>query len=91
MHALDWLNERGRILRGAIQPIASVHFYRSRFRSRFRSRYRGLCDRAFIIARLVEHRHVNPEVVGSNPTLQTFLCSRFCSVTLFVHFTHLHL
>ena len=32
MHALDWLNERGRIiLRGSIQPIASVHFYRSRF------------------------------------------------------------
>ena len=42
MHTLDWLNERGRILRGAIQPIASVHFYRSLFRSR----YRGLCDRA---------------------------------------------
>ena len=45
MHALDWLNERGRILRGAVQPIASVHFYRSRFRSR----YRGLCDRAFTV------------------------------------------
>ena len=45
MHALDWLNERGRILRGSIQPIASVHFYRSRFRSR----YRGLCDRAFTV------------------------------------------
>ena len=43
MHALDWLNERGRILRGAFQPIEGVHFYRSRFRSR----YRGLCDRAF--------------------------------------------
>ena len=43
MHALDWLNERGRILRGAIQPIEGVHFYRSRFRSR----YRGLCDWAF--------------------------------------------
>ena len=40
MHALDWLNELGRVLRGAIQPIAGVHFYRSRFR------YRGLCDRA---------------------------------------------
>ena len=27
MHALDWLNERGRILRGAVQPIASVDFF----------------------------------------------------------------
>ena len=43
MHALYWLNEGGRILRGAIQPIVRVHFYRSRFLSR----YRGLCDRAF--------------------------------------------
>ena len=43
MHALDWLNKRVRILRGAIQPIEGVHFYRSRFRSRFRSRYRDLC------------------------------------------------
>ena len=42
MHALDWLNKRGRILHGAIEPIEGVHFYRSRFRSR----YRGLCDRA---------------------------------------------
>ena len=44
MLSLDWLKERGRILRGAIQPIEGVHFYRSRFRSR----YRGLCDRVFI-------------------------------------------
>ena len=42
MHALDWLNERGRILCGAFQPIEGVHFYRSRYCSR----YRGLCDRA---------------------------------------------
>ena len=41
MHALDWLNERGRILRGAFQPIEGVHFYRSR--------YRGLCDRALMM------------------------------------------
>ena len=45
MHALDWLNERGRILSGAFQPIEGVHFYRSRYRSR----YRGLCDRAFTL------------------------------------------
>ena len=38
MHALDWLDERGRILCGSFQPIEGVHFYRSR------SRYRGLCD-----------------------------------------------
>ena len=31
MLSLDWLKERGRILRGAIQPIVGVHFYRSRF------------------------------------------------------------
>ena len=43
MHALDWLNEHGRILRGAFQPIEGVYFYCSRYRSR----YRGLCDRAF--------------------------------------------
>ena len=45
MHTLGWLNERGRILRGAFQPIERVHFYRYRFR--YRSRYRGLCDQAF--------------------------------------------
>ena len=45
MHALDWLNERGRILRGAFQPIEGVHFYCSRYRSR----YRDLCDRAFML------------------------------------------
>ena len=45
MHALDWLNKRGCILRGAIQLSEGVHFHRSRFRSRFRSRYRGLCGR----------------------------------------------
>ena len=44
MHALDWLNERVRILRGTHQPIERVHFYRSQFRSR----YRGMCDRAFM-------------------------------------------
>ena len=43
MHAPDRLNKRVRILRGAIQPIKGVHFYRSFFRSR----YRSLCDRAF--------------------------------------------
>ena len=37
MHALDWLNERGRILRRAFQPIEGVHFYRYRFRSRYRA------------------------------------------------------
>ena len=42
MHALDWLNEPGRILRGAFQPIEGMHFYRCHFRSR----YQGLCDRA---------------------------------------------
>ena len=26
MHALDWLNKRGRILRGATQPIERVLF-----------------------------------------------------------------
>ena len=31
MHALDWWNKRGRILRGAFQPIEGVHFCRSRF------------------------------------------------------------
>ena len=42
MHTLDWLSKRGRILRGAIQPIKGVHFYRCLFRSG----YWGLCDRA---------------------------------------------
>ena len=41
MHTLDWLNSRGHILCGAIQPIG-VHFYRSCFHSH----YQGLCDRA---------------------------------------------
>ena len=26
MHAFDWLNKRGRVLRGAFQPIEGVHF-----------------------------------------------------------------
>ena len=30
MHALDWLNERGCILPGAIQPVEGVHLYHSR-------------------------------------------------------------
>ena len=44
MHALDWLNKRGRIMRGEIQPIEAARFYRSRFRSR----YRDLCERALV-------------------------------------------
>ena len=69
MHALDWLHdwlhERGRILRGAIQPIASVHFYHSRFRSR----YRGLCDRALIVLIIARVKAVNICFI----TPQTFL------------------
>ena len=42
MHALDWLNERGRNLRGAFQLIEGVYFYPYLFCSR----YRGLCDLA---------------------------------------------
>ena len=34
-HALDWLNERGRILPGAIQPHKNAFSYR-----RYRFRYR---------------------------------------------------
>ena len=41
MHALDWLTKRGRILRGAIQPIEGVHFIVLVFV------LVGLCDRAF--------------------------------------------
>ena len=48
MHALDWLNEPGHILRGAFQPIEGAHFYR------FRSR--GLCDLA--LTNFPEHRDI---------------------------------
>ena len=60
MHALDWLNGRGRILRGAIQPIASVHFDRSRFRSRSR----GLCDRALFLCRDGQFSPDSPLTLG---------------------------
>ena len=55
MHALDWLDERGRILHGAFQPIEGVHFYFSRYRSR----YRGLCDRALTGETCQEKNYTN--------------------------------
>ena len=65
MHALDWLNELGRILHGAIQPIEGVHFYHSR--------YRGLFDRAFSLSRLVWYFVARVSLVGEY-TIHCILC-----------------
>ena len=66
MHVLNWLNERGCILRGAFQPIEGMHFYLSRFHSRYRSRCRGLCDRAFTLFCMVLGSHYIHVLSGVN-------------------------
>ena len=48
MHALDLLNKRGRILRGAIQPIEGVHFYRCS--------YQDLCDWALTVISEISYK-----------------------------------